>query len=195
MSIFPPIHEIVPVGVVGCAEIKHDTPSKLEIMRSNWKGGGFGLEERTYTRLLVNGRLFMTDADFEHRSNWEVTHVASGDVLLVGLGIGMLLTRILPKDTVRSVTVVEKYRDVIQLVGPHFQNPRLSIIEGDIWEWLPKPGTKFDTIYFDIWLDVCTDNLDDMTKLHRRFRKFLAPGGWMNSWCREYLRAERRRGD
>ena len=39
-----------------------------------------------------------------------------------------------------------------------------------------------------------SDNLAEITKLHRAFRKYLKPDGWMDSWCRDYLRDMRRRG-
>ena len=46
----------------------------------------------------------------------------------------------------------------------------------------------YDTIYFDIWNDQSTDDLELMTRLHRQFRYYLSPDGWMDSWNRERLR-------
>ena len=161
-------------------------------MRASFNG--MYTEDRIHTRLLINNCLVMTDAAFEHQTNFEVVSQATGDVLIAGLGIGMILTRILDRKEVSSVTVVEKSLDVIRLVGPHFSSPKLTIVEGDIYRWIPKDGVRFDTIYFDIWPDICTDSLDDVTKLHRRFRKYLRTGGWMGSWCRDYLRDMKRRG-
>jgi hypothetical protein len=188
---FPAMHEIVPAGIVGAAQVVHDRPSQLEIIRHAMKGGY--TEDRVHTRLLVHGTLMMTDANFEHRTNYEVVRQSGGDVLIAGLGIGMILTRILAKEQVRSVTVIEKYGDVIRLVQPHHHSPKLTVIESDIFSWRPEKGVKFDAIYFDIWPNLCTDNLEQMTAMHRAFRKFLRAGGWMDSWCRNYLRAEKRR--
>lgn len=188
---FPLMCELIPEGAVGVASVVHDRPDKLEIMRSAMHG--VYTEDRVHTRLLVGQTLMMTDADFEHRTNGCVVREAGGDVLIAGLGLGMILTRILAKDTVRTVTVIEKYQDVIYLVAPHHSSPKLTVIQSDIFEWNPPKEAKFDTIYFDIWPDLCTDNLEQMTKLHRRFRKHLRDGGWMDSWCREHLRYEKRR--
>ena len=37
-------------------------------------------------------------------------------------------------------------------------------------------------IYFDIWPDICTDDIAEAQALQRRFRKYLNPGGYMKSW-------------
>ena len=190
---FPLMHTIIPATKIGRAEVVHDRPSSLERLRGAIHG--MPLEERTYTRLLVNGDLMMTDVDFEQRTNTLVVSRARGDVLIAGLGIGMILVPILQKREVNSVTVVEKERDVIACVAPRFfPSAKLKVIRADIWTWRPEPFPRYDAIYFDIWPDICTDNLAEITKLHRAFRKYLKPDGWMDSWCRDYLRDMRRRG-
>jgi spermidine synthase len=93
-------------------------------------------------------------------------------VLIGGLGIGMVLNAVLLKDEVEHVTVIELEPDVIKLVGPHYEakfGDRLTIIQADVMQWLPPKGTVFDLAYFDIWPDICTDNLKDITALKRRW--------------------------
>lgn len=192
MSLFCEMASIVPAGVLGEARIIHDTPDDFTIMRANMRG--MPLEKRTYTRLFVNNALMMTDADFERRSNTGVVIHAEGDALIAGLGIGLILKPILANPKVSSVTVIEKSADVIALVGPRFACGRLKIIHADIFGWKPERGRKFDCIYFDIWPNVCTDNLEQMATLHRRFCRSLKGKRWMNSWCREDLRYMKRRG-
>ena len=189
---FTDMYTLIPEGAVGEAEIVHDKPSPSEIMRSAWHG--IVTEDRVHTRLLVRGRIMMTDARFERQTNNEFVREARGDILIAGLGIGLIIQPTLDKGGVSSITVVEKSADVITLVGPHYTNPKLRIIHADIYDWSPEKGAGYDTIYFDIWPNCCTDYLEEMTKLHRRFRKYLKPGGWMNSWCRDRLRGEKRRG-
>jgi spermidine synthase len=137
----------------------------------------------------------MSDTDMEHRTNWTACNKARGKVMIAGLGLGMILTAILKKPEVESVLVVEKYQDVIDLVSPHFNSPKLSIICADILDWKPAKGMKFDAIYFDVWPDICTDNLKQINLLHHRFKYFLNrenPSCWMGSWCQELLRAKKR---
>ena len=137
----------------------------------------------------------MSDTSMEHSTNWDVVHEARGHVLIAGLGLGMILHPILAKKEVLSVTVIEKYADVISLVGPSVKHDKLTIIEGDIYEWKPAKGTKYETIYFDIWAEQSTDCLEDMRKLHFRFRPYKIKEGWMNSWRRDELKAQKRRDD
>ena len=155
---------------------------------------GLPLSEGPICQLYVGSSMMISDGSNEHRTNYEVVRASRGRVLIAGLGLGMILTRILSKPEVDSVIVVEKYQDVIDLVGRHFQSPKLSIVCADIHEWNPPRGERFDTIYFDIWADQSTDDLEEMHTLHRRFRKFKSPGGWMESWNRYDLQRRKRRG-
>lgn len=186
---------IVQPGTHGIARIEHRCPDKLAVMRAAFRGQL--LSQRTLTTLFVGSCMMMSDGDEEWRSNSRFMHRANGDVLIAGLGIGMVLTKVLPKPDVRTVTVIEKHADVIALVAPAFPDPKLKIVHADIFEWKPEKGQKWDTIYFDIWPDICTDNLPGMAMLHRKFARTLYranPKCWMGSWQRDYLRAQKRRG-
>jgi spermidine synthase len=130
----------------------------------------------------------MTDAEFERATNVEFMDAARGDVLIAGLGIGLILDPIIPK--CKSVTIIERERDVIKLVGPHF--PSVKCIHADIDSWTPERGAKYDVIYFDIWPDICEGDLMIAKRLHSRFRKYLRRGGWMRSWTTFANQAMRR---
>ena len=67
------------------------------------------------------------------------------------------------------------------------------VIEADIFEWKPARGAKFQVIYHDVGETICEDNLKEMSVLHRRFGRYLAPGGWQGSWMREELQAQAKR--
>jgi spermidine synthase len=146
----------------------------------------------TLTRLIVNGQLVMSDSDMERRSNREIAWRSHGSVLVAGLGLGYILHSMLLKPTVAQVTVIEKSADVIALVGSSVEHSKLTIVNGDIFDWRPTTGTKFDTIYFDIWPEIAQKNLSDIARLHRAFGRYLVPGGWMSSWCYDELRRRRR---
>ncbi len=195
MSTFASIPDILPEGVKGSAKIEHFTVKKdFWAMRE-------GVTPGKYARLYVDGQLLMSDTDNERSTNWRVAYKSNGRVLIAGLGIGMILTAILDKPEVESVIVIEKYQDVIDLVAPHYRHPKLTVICGDIFEWKPAKGEKFDTIYFDIWGDISTDVLGEMATLHRRFGRYLNrenPEAWMDSWQKGFLKLQlqrdRRRG-
>jgi hypothetical protein len=176
----------------GDARIEHFTVSKQDAAFQAMRGDC--IAPGTYARIYADGELMMSDTDMERRSNWTFAHKAHGRVLIAGLGLGMILTG-MDQAKVTDVTVVEKSQDVIDLVGPHF--PKVRTICADILAWQPPKGEKWNTIYFDIWPHICTDNLKDMAVLHRRFASRLDrsdPDAWMGSWMRDVLKARQRRG-
>jgi hypothetical protein len=75
----------------------------------------------------------------------------------------------------------------VDLVAPHLlakYPDKLTVITADIFKWRPMPKCMtYNVIYFDIWPDICTDSLKDMTRLHRAFGRHLDrsdPGAWMD---------------
>jgi len=92
---------------------------------------------------------------------------------------------------VEHVTVIEKSPDVIKLVGPVFaDSKRATIVEGDIFEWKPVKGITFDWAWFDVWDNICSDNLDEMSKLNRKFAR-IVPTRW--HWGMELCKLARSR--
>ena len=136
----------------------------------------------------------MSDGEDEHRTNIEVKYQAKGNVLIAGLGIGMVLTEILKKKEVKHITVIELSQDVVDLVSPYIKHKKLEIICVDIFNWYPVNKEQYDTIYFDIWPDLCTDDLAAMKTLHSRFRSYKAKDGWMSSWNIDALKRRKRQG-
>ena len=152
------------------------------------------LEAGTYTNLFVNGDIMMSDTPMEQNTNWEFMREAHGDVLIGGLGIGLILYNLREKvanGIVTSITVMEKYQDVIDLVlpriQPFFSKESLKVILQDVLEYKPAKEEKFDTIYFDIWPSISSDNYSDMVLLHRRWGRHLRENGWMSSWCKKHV--------
>ena len=88
----------------------------------------------------------------ELRTNREFIWKAKGHVHINGLGLGVVLLAVLMKPEVESVTVVEKSKDVINLVAPsfaHFKN--LTIIHDDALTYKPPAKKKFGAVWHDIW--------------------------------------------
>jgi spermidine synthase len=172
-----------------CEISQHD--SDFSRLRAAIGHTGEFVEAGTYAQLRVNGSLMMSDTRNERQTNRDVVCEARGDVLIAGLGLGMIIHPIAAKETVTSVTVLEKYQDVIDLVAPSISSPKVKIVCADVFDWRAPRGSKWNVIYFDIWPDISTDNLPEMAKLHRRYRSRLRAGGWMDSWMREDLRLYR----
>jgi len=153
-------------------------------------------DDGKYVRLHVNGQLMMSDTEMEKSSNREFVNAANGEVLVAGLGIGLIIYNALLNPSVNHITIIEKYQEVIDLVLPHFENTRITVIHADIFEWQPPKNKKFDTIYFDIWPDINVDNLEEIKQLHNKWKFKLNRSNhdcWMNSWMKERLQSEKRR--
>jgi len=191
---FEKMVDYIKPGVKGVAEIRHVNVSGEDSKRTSLRSFISRRDEYVapgdYVQLNINGQLMMSDTSMEKRSNSHFVHEARGRVLIAGLGIGMVLLPILKKDEVESVIIIEKYQDVIDLVK--IESPKLKILCDDIFQWKPEKGSKFDTIYFDIWPDIKTTNLEEMSKLHQRFGRYKAPDAWMESWMRETLIAKKK---
>ena len=178
------MHLVVPTGKHGEAEIVHESPDRFT--RLHGAIHGQPLECNKYTRLVIGGTLWMTDAEFEWRTSLTAVRKMRGDVLIIGLGIGFILSPIYRRRDISSVTVIEKSADVILLVAPCF--PGVTVIEADAYKWTP-PKCAFDVIYFDIWPNIPNaDDWADIKKLKRKYRSALRTGGWIAAWCEDYAR-------
>lgn len=190
----------VPEGVSGNWSIQKFTVSEKDaslgatLALYSGSGGGRFVPEGTYTGLYRGREPIMTDTPDEIRDHARFMHRSKGDVLIAGLGLGMVLQGCAVKDEVKSVTVIELSSDVIQLVEAHYKaksfGHKVTIVNADIFDWKPAKGVRYDCSWYDIWDGLCTDNLDEMTKLHRKFAKCVDNQG---SWGKELLKDRRRR--
>lgn len=206
---FPIMIDIIPEGgpTSDGLYIKHQVVTQEEInlerVRSVWSGSAWmntGTEPGTYCVLCI-GRgyadIWMSDTWFERFTNYKVLQQARGDVLLAGLGIGMLAVALCAKPEVTSVTVLELQQGVIDLVEPHIRHPKLRVIRADA-KSAPFKGRLFDTIYLDIWAGINSDMWIDMKPMLVEYRKLARKGAFVSAWLKSYTqslyRDERRRG-
>ena len=151
--------------------------------------GGRGVSAGTYKRLMRGNTVVMSNTPAEIRDHMDFIREAKkgGDILINGLGLGVALSEILKSDIVETVTVIEKSQDVIDLVSEYFTDDRVNIIKDDAFEYIPTVGFRFNAVWHDIWDYITSDNLPEMTKLHRKYGRRT---DWQGSWCKyECLRA------
>lgn len=142
-----------------------------------------------YTRLIWQGKTWMSNTPFEYNSNRAFLLLAKGIVLIGGLGLGLLPRILCSKDTVESITVYEINQDLIDMMSPYLENSKLTIKRGDILQYRPEKQEVYDSIWFDIWPAVCTDNLVDISRLNRRWsRQHWTRIGPRKSWFEARLR-------
>jgi hypothetical protein len=185
----------VPDGISGAWEVKTFTITQrdadLANLRAAFHGGRGRISPGEYKKLSRNKELIMSNTPDECRDFAHFVHVASGSVLVNGLGLGVLLKALLNKPEVTEVTVIENSPDVIKLVaGTYRKDSRVTIIEADAFTWEPPKGKRYYAVWNDIWDDITSDNLPEMAKLHRKYGKRC---DYQESWCKRQCQEAKRR--
>lgn len=157
---------IVPDGKSGDWAVESFTVSVEDSRMTMWSGF---VAPGNYKRLVRGKTVVMSNTAMELNTHRAFIRDAQGNVLIAGLGLGLVLNEILRKDTVKRVVVIENSADVIKLVAPSFTDPRVEIIHADIFTYTFADGTKFDYAWFDIWDEICTNNLPEMRALKSRY--------------------------
>lgn len=148
----------------------------------------------TYTGLLRNGAVWMSDVPDEKRQHatalWQARE-RGGRCLVHGLGLGMVVKAMLDLPQVEHVDVVEIDPDVIALCGPAFEayGDRVTIHQGDALTFKWPPGTRWSVVWHDIWRDIREDNLPEYARLNRSFGQ---RADWQGAWAHEEIVAARR---
>lgn len=142
-----------------------------------------------YTRLMRGGQLVMSDTPAEMSDHYEAVRESIGEVLINGLGLGMVANAIARKPDVEKVFIVEKSEDVIRLVA-NTLHKKCEVIHSCAFEYQPPKGKRYNVVWHDIWDDMCEDNLPDMHKLHRKYGRRC---DWQGSWGRSLIESEKRR--
>lgn len=173
----------------------------VDIMDYTTKTIGFmesisGIKKEKYARLKINGSCMMSETPMEHRTNYRFILNAYGDILIGGLGIGMIILPIQDSPNVKSITVIEKNLDVIKCIQHQLPfNDKVKIINEDVFDY--KPERKYDCIYMDIWAYVNKDIYEEMKKLKRKYGHYLkpieeSPNRFNYCWCEYEAKNERR---
>ena len=77
-----------------------------------------------------------------------------GKVLVAGLGLGLVIHELLNNVDVDSITVIEKNKDVIDLIFPLLpkaENVEFQIINKDFYDFIYESEEDFDRIIVDLW--------------------------------------------
>lgn len=182
----------VPEGQVGDYKIERFSVSEDQAKFANLRGRYIKADK--YTGLYQRNNIWMSDTPAEIGDHIGFCRRASGDVLVTGLGLGMSVSVLMRLAEVKSVTVIEKSQEVIELVGNHLQESlfgsKLRIVNADAYEYKPAKDERYDCAWHDIWMDLCTDNLEEITKLKRKWCRKV---GMQEAWVEGLLRLEKRR--
>ena len=137
-----------------------------------------GIPEGDYIRLIVDGTLMMSNTPMEQRTSMPFVANASGDVLICGLGLGMVILPLLDCEEVTSITVIENSVDVVKCVydqiKSHDKEDKLRLIIQDAFKF--ETLDRYDCIFVDIWPAINSDIYkEEMKPLKDKYRRFLKP--------------------
>lgn len=177
----------------------HVNMEKATNFRNSWLTRGLKADF-PYIRLKKNGEgIMMSDTPMERNTNRDFIQRANGDVIIFGLGLGLVILPLLKKKNVKSILVVELYQDLIDLVQPilkkHDTENKLTIIQGDCFEIhksIPK-DKKFDTVYGDIWIEISTKNYEEMKILTKNWKNRINrenSNAFIDHWMKDFLKKQ-----
>lgn len=138
--------------------------------------------------LILNrdGVEWMLDAPSESATNDPIAENVYGNVVTFGLGLGYFAFMALRNPRVNSVTVVEADPEVIrvfnELIYPLFPDQRLTIIEGDAYDyWNESFLSGYDSIYADIW----QNESDGLFSIAQLLQQYVPPYESTQFWIEE----------
>jgi len=134
--------------------------------------------------LTENGKVWMSDSQMEVESMSGAVEVARGDALIGGLGIGLLPTFLKDKRKIKSIDIIEKNKDVIDLVFCQIASPRMNIIHSDIFDYLKTTDKKYDFVQVDIWEDMYAP-FEEIEQVRDLAKRCLKTDGIIFCWLQE----------
>lgn len=159
--------------------------AKVEGMRMLIHGAGYRAPRAgTYTRIIRNGRLWMSDTDAEVRDHLEAIRQIGrrgGRILINGLGIGLIVHAALQFENVEHIDIVEIDQEVCDVVGSHYaRDPRVQVHCDDAHTIKWPAGMRWDVAWHDIWANISLDDVESRSKLNRRYGRRV---GWQAGWA------------
>jgi hypothetical protein len=153
-------------------DIPEATSGDFEIKVENTDFVAFETEPLAdYTFLYKDGDRIMQDTHKEYAEHQPLWDGATGDVLIGGLGLGMVHQKLIDNPNVTSVTVVEKYQDVIDLVWDACpKDSSFTLIHDDITTW--KITGNYNYVWIDTWLNQPHQPVDYTTYNENLIDKF-----------------------
>jgi len=138
-----------------------------------------------YLALVNKDRgVIMTNSPKELSQMNDFVDKCEGTILIAGLGLGIILSRILEKTNINDIFVVEIDLDVIHMVSPYFANTKANIIYGDIREIPLYFFPYIDYAWMDIWDTNLSDKLGDRHKCINRWKRQVKV---VNAWSQDKI--------
>jgi spermidine synthase len=122
-----------------------------------------------FIALRKPGIVYMTNDDWI-LAPYRCVDDFSGDILMCGLGLGYSVFLCIDNSNITHVDVIERRPDIIALVEPYVRNAKVTVVEADIFDYVPTCSSKYDTVFYDCFVlgeagEDKKKELRDMTEL------------------------------
>lgn len=133
-----------------------DEPQQNFDLLRKYKLGVFNNSCDSYV-LYENDDVWMSVNPMEIETSRKAISNASGNVLVLGCGIGYVPYMMSLKENVKKITIIEQSDEVIQIfkevILPEFHTDKIEIVKADAFTYLDVSAEKYDYIYVDVWKD------------------------------------------
>lgn len=110
------------------------------------------VQEQDYLVLKEGRHRWMCTQPTEVDTHREAARQCFGNVLIGGLGLGIIVKLLQENPKVTNIDVVEISQEVIELVWPYLDTPN-DCINDEIRNYMRTTKVKYDCIYLDTWRD------------------------------------------
>lgn len=187
-----------PMGKSGAVEVTRQTIPEEDALLLNIEAQtanelrGVRYYPGTWTYLLLHGEVWMSDTPDEIADHVPFIRRAKGNVLVSGLGLGVVAQALLRNPEVKRLDVVEINPDVARLVAPSFQtDSRFHLHVADAFEWRPPPGVTYDWAWHDVWRDLGHRSFAEFVRIRAHYEDVAREQMcWGEPYLDEYLRVE-----
>lgn len=142
------------------------------------------LNHKNQKFMFINNDLWMWDTPRERKLQENLAKQAFGDVLVVGYGFGIVVEFLLKNSKVKSITAVEKNKEVIEKIKEN-DLIKCDILIQDFYKL--SELRKFDCIIGDIWQDIDPLFLKDYVNFKDKAKKLLKKDGKIIAWGKDYF--------
>lgn len=151
---------------------------------------GYFKKEYEYPSILENGRIWMLITPNEIETMKKPIKESHGNILTYGLGLGYFAYMTSIKSEVKTVTIIEKDKKVIELfqkhILPQFEHKeKITIINEDAYKYA-STRPKYDYVFIDIWHDP-SDGVESYKKLKKLERPDVKYSYWIEETIKYYL--------
>lgn len=150
-------------------------------------------------KLSYGGGVWMTDLPIEQAQHDRELADMKGDVLVGGLGLGYAVTQLCLRPEIENVVVIEKSKEVIDLVMPHLRIPqgKVTLVHADLLDWIETTHANqadetpcFDYAFYDIWQGDGMSTFFDVVCKLRQMSEGIAPDAQVVCWNEDVMRGQ-----